>query len=297
MLFMFLLATGILTIAAGHCPADSADGGFTKVREELNSRLADRDQLIAVAYKNLNTGKTLFVNEKTSMHAASLMKVPVMIEVYKQAQAGIFSMYDLVLVTNDFKSIVDSSSFSLKYGANKQKSVYKKLGQKMSFRDLVYYMITESSNLAANILIDIVGTKNVMNTMKSIHADDIRILRGVEDLKAYQLGLNNTTTAFDMLLIMEAIARQKVVSPEACEDMLGILSNQKNKTKIPALLPGATKVAHKTGSVTAIDHDAAIINHSNGQRYVLIIMTRGFDHSEAGKHIAEISRYVFDSVK
>lgn len=288
---------GMFSLALWNGSLHSAQTNFVKLRQEIQSKMRANNTIIAVAYKNLNTGETFYHNEKITMHAASLMKVPVMIEVYKQAAACKFSLNDSVEVTNEFRSIVDGSPFSLQFAANSQEPVFQKLGQKMTYRDLTYYMITISSNLATNILIDLVGAQNVMKTMRSIHANDIRVLRGVEDIKAYQRGLNNRTTAFDMLIIMQAIARQTVVTPEACKDMLSILLNQKFKTKIPALLPKNIKVAHKTGSITAIDHDAAIIELPNGNRYILVIMTKGFGRKEAEKHIADISKRIFDALQ
>lgn len=275
---------------------ESSRSNFDSLRQNISNRIETDEQCIAVAFENLATGDTFLFNEKAMMHAASLMKVPVMIEVYGQAEGGAFSMNDSLPITNEFKSIVDGSPFSLTFDEDALESVYARLGQKMRIRDLAYFMIIESSNLATNILIEKVGAENVMQRMKAFHANDIRVLRGVEDLKAFHQGLNNTTTAFDMLLLMKAVARHEAISFAASEDMLKILADQTFKTKIPALLPAGTKVAHKTGHITAIDHDAAIITHPNGQQYVLVVLTKGFEQAEAEKHIAEISRNLFDLI-
>lgn len=287
---------GMLLLLACTGSQHSTKAKFEEIEKAIYSRMIGADQLIAVAFKNLDTGETFFVNEKISMHAASLMKVLVMIEAYKQAAAGKFSMSDSVQVINQFKSIVDGSPFSIDLTSDSQDPVCQKVGQKMTYRELIYHMITISSNLATNILIERIDVQNVTNTMRASRADDIQVLRGVEDLKAFSKGLNNTTTAFDMMLIMEAIAQKRVATPETCEDMLAILRDQKYRTKIPALLPKGVNVAHKTGSITKIDHDAVIIEHPNGVRYILVVMTRGLEHEQAVKHISEISKRIYEVI-
>jgi beta-lactamase class A len=186
--------------------------------------------------------------------------------------------------------------YSLDLVDDSDDSIYQQIGKKMSIRELVYQMITVSSNLATNILIDLVGAENVMNTMQEIEANHIQVLRGVEDNQAYERGLNNTTDAYDMLLVMKAIALKKVVTPEACDEMITILSDQKFNSKIPALLPDSIKVAHKTGSITAINHDAAIVYPQPDHPYVLVVLTKGIeDRKHAEELIAKISKVIFDA--
>lgn len=251
---------------------------------------------VAVAFEDLITGETLFLNEREQMHAASTMKTPVMIEVFQQAHLNRFHLTDSLVVKNEFRSIVDGSAYSLDLADDSDDSIYQRIGKKMSIRDLVYQMITVSSNLATNILIELVGADNVMKTMREIGANNIQVLRGVEDGKAFEQGLNNTTDAYDMLLVMKAIAEKKVVTPEACDAMIAILSDQKFNTKIPALLPDSIKIAHKTGSITAIDHDAAIVYLKPDHPYVLVVLTKGIqDHKQAEEVIAKISKVIFDA--
>ncbi|MBC8183790.1 serine hydrolase [candidate division KSB1 bacterium] len=268
-----------------------------KLRKNIENIISRTEGTIAVAFEDLKTGDKLFINDKIQMHAASTMKTPVMIEVYKQASEAHFSLTDSVLIKNEFRSIVDGSKYTMDFGEDSDDVVYKNIGKRMSIHDLVYQMITVSSNFATNILIDLVKAENVMSTMKTIDANKVRVLRGVEDIKAYESGLNNTTDAYDMLLIMKAIAQKRVVSPNACEKMINILLQQKFKSKIPALLPSTVKVAHKTGSITEIDHDAAIVYLNPEHAYVLVILTKGIkSHKHAQKTIARISRMIYDVV-
>ena len=197
---MVIIIIGILMMISG-CKKQF---DLTKLRGDIEKVIAtEPDATIAIAFEDLKTGEKIFINEKEQMHAASTMKTPVMIEVFKQATEGKFNLSDSLLIKNEFKSIVDESTFSLSPEDDSDEIVYRRIGKKMSIYDLVYQMITVSSNFATNILIELVKPENVMQTMRAIGAENIQVLRGVEDIKAYRQGLNNTTDAFDMYLIMK----------------------------------------------------------------------------------------------
>lgn len=286
----------ILYLLCFSCAMSGETNSMDKLQTRLQNQIKAFPQAtVAVAYQNLSNHDVLFINEKEMMHAASTMKVPVMIEVFKQADEGKIDLRDSLLVKNEFRSIVDSSLYSMDIGEDSDESIYNRIGQKMSVYDLTYQMITVSSNLATNLLIDLVGANNVMQTMAEIGAHNIRVLRGVEDMKAYQAGLNNTTNAYDLMLIISAIAKKTIVTPAACDQMLEILSQQKFREKIPGLLPADVRVANKTGSITAIDHDCAIVYPPDGNPYVLIVLTKGIeDHEQAHKLIARISKIIYE---
>ncbi|MBC8110433.1 MAG: serine hydrolase, partial [Verrucomicrobia bacterium] len=222
--------------------------------EKIKNRLSLVEGTFAVAFKDIQTNETLFINEKMSFHAASTMKTPVMIEVFKQVQNGKFSISDSILIRNEFKSIVDGSTFSLDISDDSAEDLYKKVGQKMTIYDLTYQMITVSSKMATNLLIQLTDAKKVTKTMRKLGAKDIQVLRGVEDQKAFDKGFINSVTAFDLLIILEKIASKQVINQAACEQMLEILFNQKFNETIPALLPKEVKVAHKTGAITGVRH-------------------------------------------
>ena len=158
-------------------------------------------------------------------------------------------------------------------------------------------MITVSSNLATNILIDLVDAKNVMKTMHQIGANDIKVLRGVEDMKAFDLGMNNTTTAYDLMLIFKAIANHEILSDTSCVDMIDILMHQKFNERIPANLPEDVKVAHKTGSITGVGHDSGIIYLPDGRKYILVLLSKNVEDSDAViKLQAQISKMIYKYV-
>ncbi len=250
----------------------------------------------ALAFCELKpNGLQLLINEKENFHAASTMKTPVMIEVFKQAEQGKFKLDDSILIKNEFRSIVDSSAYSLSISDDAGEELYQFMNQKKTIRELVYYMIMVSSNLATNLLIDLVGAQNVAQTMKGLGANDIKVLRGVEDIKAFDLGLNNTTTAYDLMTIYKKIAGGEAVSKNASEEMTEILLQQKFNTIIPAKLPIDVKVAHKTGSITGVEHDSGIVFLPDGRKYVLVILSKSLDDNKKGIEAgANVSKIIYD---
>lgn len=266
------------------------------LEKEVQNTLAINNTHFGIAFKDLQTGKTLLINENDNFHAASTMKTPVLIELFKQAEAGRFSMTDSIVIKNSFSSIVDGSMYSLDSADDSELELYKNIGKKRTITSLAYEMIILSSNLATNLLIDLVKADNVMHTMKMMGANDIKVLRGVEDNKAYEKGLNNTTTAHDLLLIYEQMANEKLISPAASKEMIKILLGQRFNEIIPAHLPKDIKVAHKTGSITGIQHDTGIVFLPDGRKYVLILLSRfePADEKKVMNAMATVSKLIYD---
>jgi len=157
-------------------------------------------------------------------------------------------------------------------------------------------MITVSSNFAANLLIERLGVDNIRATVARLGATGMNVRRGVEDQKAFDQGLNNTTTARGLAVLLEKLARGKAVDARADAEMIAILERQKFNDAIPAGVPEGTPVAHKTGNITKVHHDAAIVY---GRRpYVLVILVRGIqDQKESGALMAAISKEVWSAVE
>ena len=265
----------------------------SRIKKELDKQPEGR---FAYAFLDIATGERVLHHEKETFHAASTMKTPVMVETFKQAGQGKFSITDSVEVYNRFRSIVDGSRYSLPSDSDSEQALYTEVGSNVTREDLLYRMITHSSNLATNIVIDQVGAKNVMRTMKSIGANDIQVLRGVEDTKAYEKGLNNTVTAYDLMLIFEQLAKGTLVSDAASKHMVKILMDQHHRGIIPAKLPEDVKVANKTGSITKILHDSGIVFLPDGRKYVLVLLSRNVDVDAARGVLANVSRLFYDYV-
>ena len=287
-----LFFTLIFSIMLNHIFAQKL--AIENLKSAIEAKLKTVEGQFAVAFKDLQTGKTLFINEKENFHAASTMKTPVMIEVFKQAKAGKFKLSDSILVKNEFKSIVDGSPYSMDIADDSGDGMYKMIGKKMTIYDLTYQMIIVSSNLATNILIDLVDARNANESMRKLGAKDIQVLRGVEDQKAFEKGLNNTTTAYDLMLIFEKIAQNKVIDKRSCEEMRKILFDQKFNEIIPDKLPKTVKVAHKTGSITGVQHDSGIVYLPDGREYVLVLLSKKLINVDFGvKILAEVSEQIY----
>ncbi|MEM1094130.1 MAG: serine hydrolase [Bacteroidota bacterium] len=244
---------------------------------------------IAVAVRDASTETMYDRNADRLFHAASTMKIPVMIEVYRRIHEGTMALDDTLLVKNEFRSIVDGSLFSIEDDSDD--AIYEQLGQYKTVGDLVYDAIIVSSNLATNLLIDTLTADSVQATMEGLGTTQMQVLRGVEDIKAFRQGLSNRATAADLAIQLEALRQGQAVSPEHDRAMLEVLLDQRFNDMIPAGLPAGTPVAHKTGWITSIHHDAALVMPTDAEPYTLVILTEGFEDdavsARVGAAIAE----------
>ena len=291
-------ATGYALPATGS--AQQAGGSRQPVagsalRDSIVQRIAaDSGATVGVAYVDLATGERLSLNADTTMHAASTMKIPVMIEVLRRAQQGSFSLDQGILLINQFKSLADGSPFSLIAKDDGDSTLYSRIGERVPVRELLRLMIVRSSNLATNQLIELVGAAQVTAGAHALGATRTQVLRGVEDQKAFDAGLINTITAADLSTLLVAIENGRALSPESSALMRDILLAQEINDRIPAGLPPGTRVAHKTGDITAVSHDAAIVYPNGRKPYVLVVLTRGIrDGKESAALIADISKLVY----
>ncbi len=290
-IFFPLLLLCCLFLAACK-PADPLEQMEAAIRAETQRSPGE----FAVAFLDLqDSTNRLLINAHEEFHAASTMKTPVMIEIFKQAEAGRFDLQDSMVIRNEFMSIVDGSTFSLSRIEDSGDKYYSQIGGKATIYDLTYDMIINSSNLATNIVIGKVGAEEVTQTMRELGAPDIEVLRGVEDLKAYERGMNNTTTAYDLMKIFEAIGEGNAVSPAASQAMIDILLDQSFSEVIPALLPENVRVAHKTGTISTVDHDSGLVLLPDGRRYVLVTLSGGFESRDLARDImSKISLMVYE---
>jgi beta-lactamase class A len=282
----------LLILSSSARPADSALAARIRALIDSQARPAAEVGLVLLPLKG--RGAVTIEPDKV-FHAASTMKVPVMIELFRQAKAGRLRLDDPLPIVNDFHSIVDGSVYHLRVGADSDAEVYKAVGRTMTLRELCEAMITVSSNLAANLLIERLGVDNIRATVARLGAAGMNVRRGVEDQKAFDQGLNNTTTARGLAVLMQKLARGKAVDARSDAEMVAILKRQKFNDGIPAGVPEGAPVAHKTGSITKIHHDAAIVY---GRRpYVLVILIRGIqDQKESAALMAAISKEVWKAM-
>ena len=249
---------------------------------------------VGVYYKDLDRSDSLLVGAGIRLHAASTMKIPVMIQVFRDIDAGSLALDDSLTVSPTFQSLVDGSPFDVDKADDSDSTLYARIGSKESVRDLLELMITISSNLATNLLITRVDAERANATAHWLGADSIAVLRGVEDSKAYQAGRNNTTTARDLGVLLAAVELRRAATAASCDAMLAILGRQRLNEKIPAGLPPGTRVAHKTGDVDGVvNHDAALVYPPQGGHYVLVVLTGGIEKpADANALIADVARMI-----
>ena len=287
---------GAVLILAISLPTAGHPQSGPALEAAIRARLARDTATVAVAVHDPVTGLKAFVRADLRYHAASTMKVPVLVELARRVDAGELGWNDPWQVRNGFASIVDGSPYRLSPADDSDSTLYAMEGQAVPVGELARLMIVRSSNLATNILIERLGPARVNATARALGADSIEVLRGVEDTKAFQAGRNNTTTARDLATLLLAIADGKTASAASSERMLAILEAQEFNDGIPAGLPPGTRVAHKTGEITATFHDAALVwgvadgrtgGRADGQNtpvnrpYAIVVLTRGYADREA----------------
>lgn len=275
-------------------------GATTKSDDSLRDAILARvaatpGATVAVSYRDIQSGESLDINADSVFHAASTMKIPVMIEVLRRSQRGGFGLDQEILLVNQFASLADGSPFSLNAADDGDTTLYQKIGERVTVRELLRRMITRSSNLATNQLIELVSAVRVTQTAHEFGAAHMSVLRGVEDQKAFDKGMINTTTSADLATLLAAIEKGTLLSKESSAEMREVLLAQEFNEKIPAGLPPGTKVAHKTGEITAVSHDAAVVYPEGRKPYVLVVLTKGIRESAASSTlIADISRLVWN---
>jgi beta-lactamase class A len=259
-----------------------------------------KDKLIAIAFYDFESGAEYFLNADHAFHPASTFKVHVMMEVFREAQEGLLSLEDRIPIINSFTSLADRSKYSLDVNDDAEQTLYPRIGESETIHELTRLMIVRSSNLATNILLEKVGTKNVNDLIQALGIQGITVRRGVEDNAAFRLGMNNSATARGLTQTMKLIAEKKVVPEEASEKMIEILLGQEFNESIPALLPKSVKVAHKTGWTDDVYHDTGIVYPERRKPYVLSIMTKGFNENqatEAHQYMANISKMIYENLQ
>jgi len=251
---------------------------------------------LGIAFFDAQTTIQWSYNGDHYFHAASTMKLAVLLAVFRQVERGELTLDAPVHIRNRFTSIVNQQPFMLDLGRDADPDVYGHLGRTLTVRELAYWMITKSSNLATNLLVEIVGVPVIQRALDEMEIDGVRILRGVEDQAAFEAGLNNEVTANGLLKLLRLIGDGRAYSRKASDEMLNIMLEQQYRSGIPAGLPKAARVAHKTGNISTVHHDAGIVFIEDRKLYVLVILTQFPAESGRGKAVADVSRDIYNTI-
>src|SRR6476659_432579 len=251
---------------------------------------------IAVALHDFETGFELHYHADRWFHAASTIKVPILLGVFAAIDRGDLLPHSRVHVRNRFLSVVEDIPFRVESGRDANSAVHNAIGKMMRVDELAYHMITTSSNLATNLVLGVIGPQSVNEALRELHLEEgIDLKRGVEDALAFEKGINNRVTANGLLRILVMLAAGKAFSPALSRRMMDIMHGQEFNQGIPARLPKGTRVAHKTGEISTVAHDAGVIYLPKRKPYVLVILTE-WEASATGRSrtIASISHLVYE---
>jgi beta-lactamase class A len=251
----------------------------------------------AVAVHDFEHDMSWRLNGDRWFHAASTIKVPVLLGVFDAIEDGRLEPFSRIHVRNRFLSMADGRPFRVESGRDANSEVHAAIGKMMTVRELAEHMIVTSSNLATNLLLDIVGVEAVRRTLERLGLAGVELQRGVEDESAWEQDLNNRITADGLCAALRAIEERAAISGRACEAMLDILHQQRFRSGIPAGLPDDARVANKTGEMSTAAHDGGIVYLEGRRPYVVVILTEWPPELEARrKVIARISRAVYEHV-
>ena len=251
---------------------------------------------LGIAFYDAHTTIQWAYNGDTYFHAASTMKLAVLLGVFRQVERGELGLDSPVHIRNRFISIVNQQPFMLDLSRDADPDVYGHLGKTLTVRELAFWMITKSSNLATNLLVEIVGVPTIQHALDELEIDGVRVLRGVEDQAAFEAGLNNEVTANGLLKLLRLIADGRAYSKKSSDEMLNIMLEQQYRSGIPAGLPKAARVAHKTGNISTVHHDAGIVYVEDRKPYVLVILTQFPAESGRGTAVADVSRDIYNTI-
>ncbi|MEA2764483.1 MAG: beta-lactamase class [Gemmatimonadaceae bacterium] len=251
---------------------------------------------IAVALHDAETGLELHYKADRWFHAASTIKVPILLGAFAAIDRGELLPHSRVHVRNRFLSVVENVPFRVESGRDANSAVHNAIGKMMRVDELAYHMITTSSNLATNLLLGVIGPDAVNRTLKELDVDDgIDLKRGVEDELAFEKGINNMVTADGLLRILVLLSEGKAFSPALSRRMMDILHGQEFNQGIPARLPKGARVAHKTGEISTIAHDAGVVYLPKRKPYVLVILTEWAPEGTGrSRTIAAISHTIYE---
>ncbi len=253
-----------------------------KFLRNVTSIVDNADAVVGVAIKDLKSGEQVLINENEIFPQASSIKIHILTEVYKQAAEGKFKLTDI----KQFPA-------SARVGGSGILSMLGEISVSMSIRDYCILMINLSDNSATNLLIDLVGMKNVNESLVKNGAPNTKLQRVMMDYQAAKEGRENISTPKDLLTILEKLYAGTLVNKQSCDDMLVIMKMGKGGS-IKEGIPAGIEIANKAGDVEGVRVDAGIVYLENNP-YIICVMTKLLSDENDGSRIIEaISRKTYN---
>jgi len=266
---------GLIIGLAGLAVAQEAPTGEThesSARTDVENLIQHSGADVSIAFRSLDGGQELLIHADRPFRDSVATKLPIMIELFAQAQAGELRLTDVIRVRPIFHSLVDGTAYSVDPASGDE--LAHNAGQLMTLRDLCEVMITRDSDIAANLLIEKLGLQSIQNRTHSLGADGMVLASYFDDEKAVAKGLRNATTPRALMTILLALAHNEVVDQDASQEMIGILARSRLPGSI-AYAPASQAVRTPTGDV----HDADIV--FGARSFVLVIDVRGLTDPQA----------------
>ena len=245
---------------------------------ELQARFAELQgksgaTALGIAITDLETGLEFRYHADRWFHAASTIKVAILVGVFGAMFRGELLPQSRVHVRNRFLSAYDGSPYRVRLDRDANPDIHREVGRTLRVSELADAMITTSSNLATNLLLDLVGLDVLQRTLEEFALEGIDLRRGVEDEKAFEHGINNRVTANGLVALLRLIGEERAFNSTLSRQMLEVLHGQQFNSGIPAGLPRGARVAHKTGEISTIAHDAGLIYLPGRRPYALAVLT------------------------
>jgi len=251
-----------------------------KLSSDLNRMASDYPGAMGIFVKDLTSGQTFAVNADAIFPQASSIKIPLLIELMRQAQSGEI----------DLRTRVEIHRAGL-VGGSGVLQFFSDGGSSLSIHDLAVLMVVLSDNSATNLLIDRVGMDNVNSMLDGLGLHSTRLARKMMDIPAEQAGRENRSTPREMAALLEQLYAGKLLDAEHTKATLEILEYPKD-SPLRAGLPDTITVAEKPGSLNGAQCDSGIVL-LGGRPYVISVMT-AYNRADGDPAITSVSRRIFD---
>ena len=267
------------------------------LREALEELAREsKARAVGVALLDFESGFRFSLAGDRWFHAASTIKLAVLLAILRAADEGRLRLDDSLHVRNRFVSAADGSPFRVDPSSDAMPELYQAIGRTAKISALAEGMIVASSNLATNLLLDFVGVEYARNVLRDAQVSGVELRRGVEDRAAHEKGIDNEATANGLLTLLSAL-RGDFLKKESKEQAIHVLLAQRFNSMIPAGLPAHATVAHKTGEISTACHDVGIVYLPEREPYIAVILTE-FDAEQNGRRetVAAISEVIYRSL-
>lgn len=260
----------------------ASESNWEAMTEELSLLAAKHQGRVAIYLRDLGTGKTWTYHEEDLFPSASLIKVPLMACVFYKIRDGQLSLYDKLTLRRRHRR---GGSGSLKWRPD---------GTRLTIRELLQHMISESDNTATAMVLEALGLNYVQQQFPKLGLVYTGISEEGMSLKGGRVAQENYTTAREMAMMLEKIYRGELVDRPSSQLMMEILKHKKAVTsRLAKGLPGGWEIAHKTGLLRQACHDSAIILTPHGDYAITVLTGQNASYRTAKDFINRLGKITF----